>query len=244
MILFPAVDVRGDRLVRLREGRPGEEFSYDLSPGAWASSLVERGAEFLHVIDLGAAFGEEPSRKAVREILEKVSVPVQVGGGIRSGERIKELLAEGARRVIVSTRALKEESFLREAVEIAGPEGVVVALDFRDGVIRVGGWLEEFSGKPERIGEVLRSVGIERILVTAIDRDGTFSGPDIALWRRVSEAVGLSVIGAGGIGTLEDLRRTARESFPALEGVVVGRALVEGKFTLEEAVSALGAGRK
>jgi phosphoribosylformimino-5-aminoimidazole carboxamide ribotide isomerase len=237
MHLFPAIDVRGNRLVRLREGNPGEEFSYDHSPAAWAQHLVEKGATFLHAIDLGAAFGEEPSTHSLRDVVSSVNVPIQVGGGIRSLERVRELRDLGAHRLILSTRALQDQAFLRDAVALAGPAGIVIALDFRGSRVGVKGWQEEQDVDLAALGEQFRSLGLQLLLVTAIERDGTFEGPDIALWRTVADATGMSVMGAGGIGDLDHLKRVREERFPSLAGVVVGRALVEGHFSVEDALA-------
>jgi phosphoribosylformimino-5-aminoimidazole carboxamide ribotide isomerase len=240
MQLFPAIDLRGDRLVRLREGKPGEEFSYDLTPVAWAERLVASGASYLHVIDLGAAFGEAASTASLRDVLSSVAVPTQVGGGIRTLDRVRELLDLGATRLIMSTKALQDHTFLCEAVGLAGPAGVVVALDFRGGKVGVQGWQEERDVHLARLGERFRALGLELLLVTAIERDGTFEGPDVGLWRTVAAQTGMRVMGAGGIGDVTHLERIAQERFPALAGVVVGRALVEGHFSLEEALEAFG----
>jgi phosphoribosylformimino-5-aminoimidazole carboxamide ribotide isomerase len=239
MILFPAVDVRQDRLVRLREGNPDEEFSYRLSPLAWAEALVEAGATFLHMIDLGAAFGEAPSTESVRAVVRNARVPVQVGGGIRTLDRVGELIDLGAHRLIMSTRALQDPSFLEAAVARAGADAIVIALDFRGARIGIEGWRDAIERDLREAGERFRALGLGRLLVTAIERDGTFEGPDVELWRRVAAQTGMRVMGAGGIGSLDDIRRAVRHRFPELEGVVIGRALVEGRLSLPDALRLL-----
>jgi phosphoribosylformimino-5-aminoimidazole carboxamide ribotide isomerase len=239
VILFPAADIRGGRLVRLREGKPGEEFSYEQTPRAWVEGLVAGGASFVHVIDLGAAFGEPPSLETVREVVAAAGVPAQVGGGIRTVDRVRELLEAGARRLIMSTRALEDAAFLRTAVRAAGADRIVVALDFRGGRVGIRGWQEERDVDLASLGRSLRELGLGVLLVTAIERDGTFEGPDVGLWRRVAAETGMAVVGAGGIGSLDDLRRVRAQRFTALEGVVTGRALVEGRFSLGDALAAI-----
>jgi phosphoribosylformimino-5-aminoimidazole carboxamide ribotide isomerase len=141
--------------------------------------------------------------------------------------------------LILSTRALQDQAFLCDAVALAGPEGIVVALDFRGSKVGVKGWQEEQDVDLAALGEQFRSLGLRLLLVTAIERDGTFEGPDITLWRTVAEATGMAVMGAGGIGDLGHLKRVKQERFPSLEGVVVGRALVEGHFSVEDALAAV-----
>jgi len=230
-------------VVRLRRGSPDEEFSYGDDPRRYALRLVEEGARLLHVIDLGAALGESPSNLSIKSILEAVSVPVQVGGGVRSLRRMQELLDWGARRVLLGTKALTDPNFLEEALKRVDPKRLVVALDFREGKLRISGWKESIETDLVSLGARLRSLGLERVLVTAIERDGTFEGPDIELWRLTAEQTKLSVIGAGGIGSLEHLKIIAQRKFEGLEAVVAGRAVAEGAFTVSEAIGVLGGGR-
>ncbi|HAK93434.1 MAG TPA: 1-(5-phosphoribosyl)-5-((5-phosphoribosylamino)methylideneamino)imidazole-4-carboxamide isomerase [Planctomycetes bacterium] len=229
MRFIPGIDLRGGRMIRLLRGELAREFDYEPSPVEYAAALVEAGARYLHVIDLGAAFQEPPSTAAIRAIVARAGVPVQVGGGIRSEERLKEVLDAGADRVMLGTRALADPEFLERAAAIAGPARVMPGLDFKGGKLAVDAWRTTIDADPAALGARFRAQGLERLLVTAIDRDGTFLGPDVELWRAAAAMTGMRVIGAGGIGSMQDLEKIIAADIPGLEGVVAGRALLEGR---------------
>lgn len=234
--IFPAIDLRGGRCVRLVEGRRDAEIHYGDDPVAVALDWVEQGAECLHIIDLGAAFGEADSAGVILEIASQVDVPVQTGGGIRDGGAVSRFLDGGVARVLLGTRAFRDPDFLAREVERYGENRVVACLDTRDGQVQISGWEEE-SGLDLAAGiDLVRGAGVRRLLVTATDRDGTLSGPRIELIERVLAEGDMRVIAAGGIGSLEDVDSLLRLSHPLLEGVVVGRALYEGKVRLADAV--------
>ena len=229
MRLIPGIDLRGGRLVRLVRGELAEESVYEASPDRYAAMLVEAGARYLHVVDLGAAFGEPPSTAALRAIIARAGVPVQAGGGIRSEERLREVLDAGADRVLLGTRVLADPEFLERAVAIAGPARVMPGLDFKGGKLAVDAWRATIDAYPAALGARFRAQGLERILVTAIDRDGTLLGPDVELWRAAAAETRMRVVGAGGIGSMEDLEKIKAAAVPGLEGVVAGKALLEGR---------------
>lgn len=234
--IFPAIDLRRGRCVRLVRGARDAEIHYDDDPVKIARQWVDQGGECLHVIDLGSALGESDSVEAVLAITAAVDVPIQVGGGVRDEARLQRLLDGGVARVIVSTRAFRDPPFLRRAVEEHGPERIVVAMDCEGESLRIGGW-EEAS--PLSIGEALKRVegaDVRHLLVTATDRDGTFAGPRRDLVERVLEEYPGHVVAAGGIGSVEHIRSMLEIRHPRLEGVVVGRALYEGKVDLAEAL--------
>lgn len=234
--IFPAIDLRGGRCVRLVKGQRDEEIDYGGDPVAVARRWEELGAECLHVIDLGAAFGEPDSTEVVLEIARAVDVPVQTGGGIRDSERMLRLLDGGVARVILGTRAFRDPEFLAQAVEAHGRERVVVGLDCDGDRVKVAGWEEESPLDVLAGLSLVRGAGVRHLLVTAIDRDGTLSGAREDLLRRVLDTEGVRVVAAGGIGTLEHIREVLELRHPRLEGVVVGRALYEGTVELAEAV--------
>lgn len=236
-MLIPAIDLREGRVVRLLRGEPDKQFSYDRAAVDFAREFVDAGARYLHVIDLGAAFGSTPSTAEIRAIITCAGVPVQVGGGIRSVERVKELLDAGADRLIVGTRALTDEEFLQHAIDAAGPARIMLSLDMKGGKLGIDGWRTTIDFDGPKLGGALRARGIPRLLVTVIERDGTFLGPDLDTWEGVGRSTGMRVIGAGGIGSLRDLEKV-RDSRPGLlEGVVAGRALLEGRIPLREALA-------
>lgn len=231
MIVIPAVDLREGKVVRLRRGRLDETTVYSSDPVETARAFARDGASWVHVVDLDAAFEVGDNRAVIADIAQEAGVPVQVGGGLRSPSLIDEVLALGAARVLLGTEAIVDPAFLRACVE-KHADRVVVALDTDGEVVKVRGWTEP-AGAFDEVLERLVEAGVPRLLVTAIARDGTLEGPDLDLYRRVRARVDVPVLASGGVGALDDLRRLARVD---VEGVVVGKALYEGAFTLREAI--------
>jgi phosphoribosylformimino-5-aminoimidazole carboxamide ribotide isomerase len=226
-------------VVRLIRGRGEDEIDYGGAPAAAARQWAAKGAECLHVIDLGSALGEGDSVDAILEIAAAAALPIQVGGGIRDEARIERLLAGGVTRVILGTRALEDAEFLRRALARHGPERIVLALDLKDGRVKVSGWTADSSLDLAGGIAYAAEAGARQLLVTAIDRDGTLGGANLELVRStlaLAASRRLLVAAAGGIGALEDIRAVLELRSPALEGVVVGRALYEGKVALESAI--------
>lgn len=235
--IFPAIDIRGGRCVRLIRGAREAELRYDADPLEVAERWQEAGAECLHVIDLGAAFGEADSSDVVLEIAAKVDTPVQTGGGIREEAKIERMLDGGVGRVILGTRALRDAEFLRRAIARHGPETIVVALDCDGERVKVAGWEEESPLTIAGAIEASEESGADRFLVTATDRDGTFGGLRVDLVRRILESSKSRVVAAGGVGTIAHVEAALQLGHPRLEGVVIGRALYEGSVDLREAIA-------
>jgi phosphoribosylformimino-5-aminoimidazole carboxamide ribotide isomerase len=239
--VFPAIDLRRGRCVRLVRGKKDAEIVYASDPLAVARRWAEAGAECLHVIDLGAALGEADSAGVVLAIVKAVDLPVQAGGGLRAEERVAQLLDGGVARVLLSTRVLRDPAFLARMVDRHGPERVVVALDCEGERVKVAGWEEDSALDLDgALGQVCGQ-GVDQVLITATDRDGTLSGPRIDLVERALVVPRLRVVAAGGVGTLDDVAElihlgTRRPAGGRLEGVVVGRAFYEGAVELGEAV--------
>lgn len=234
MIVIPAIDLRGGRVVRLLRGRLREETVYGDDPEAVAARFVAEGATWLHVVDLDAALADRENRDAVRRLVESAGASVQVGGGLRTTEAVEDALASGAARVILSTEAVADPDFLETLVTQFG-DRVAVALDTDGRDVLVRGWTERAG----RLGEVLArldAAGAPRFLVTAVDRDGTLEGPDLALYRRIRSLTRRPVVASGGVATLEHLLALATTG---VESVVVGRALYEGTLSLRDALQAL-----
>ena len=247
MDLYCAVDVRGGRCVRLRQGDYGVETVYDDDPVARAVEMAEQGAGWIHVVDLdGARSGRPDNAGVVAAIAGAVSVPVQAGGGIRSAETAEAWFAAGVERVVLGTAALRDPDLVRD---LAGSRRVAVGLDARAGEVATDGWLQ---GSGQSVLDVARSFaadGVDAFVVTDISRDGTLEGPDLAGLASVLAAVPADVIASGGVGRLDDLRALAGlEDLGSgrgrrLSGAVVGTALYERRFTVAEAVATLaGAG--
>jgi phosphoribosylformimino-5-aminoimidazole carboxamide ribotide isomerase len=236
--LLVAIDLAGGRVVRLTRGEMHAQTVYGDDPAAVARGWQERGARWLHVVDLdGATTGTQANAAAVEEVLEAVSVPVQVAGGIRSPEAIARWATLGATRVCLGTRSL-DAGFLREALSAFG-DLLVASIDARAGEVQVAGWLEGSGARTEEVVARVAEAGVARLMFTAIDRDGTLEGPDFAAIERVLDVSPVPVIASGGVGTAEHLVRLAALAERGVEGVVVGKALYSGALGLEDALAAL-----
>ncbi len=237
--IYPALDLRGGRVVRLKQGRTSEQTVYSDNPAATALEWQQQGAAWLHVVDLDRAFGEpdESNRAAIAAILKAVSIPVQLGGGLRDAASIGAALELGARRVVVGTLAVEKPDEFAEIAARFGPEQVVVALDMQDGKVAVRGWQSVSNLDAATVGRSIHALGIERALVTDIRRDGMLTGIDIAPLVQLARATDLRVIASGGIATLDDLRALRHCTGDDIEGAIVGQALYAGAFTLREALA-------
>ena len=235
--MIPAVDVLDGRVVRLRQGRREAVTVYGEDPAAQLREWSAQGASLVHVVDLTGAFGGTWDRD-LWHMLGQTGLPFQAGGGIRSVEAAEATITAGARRVVVGSTAVWEPELLISILDTVGPERVVAAVDVREGRAVGSGWVDD--GKP--LAEMLAGLtdaGVVRALVTGIATDGALSGPAIDLFQRCAElAPGIKLIASGGVGSLEDLREL--RTLP-LDGVIVGRALYEGAFTVRGAVEALAA---
>jgi phosphoribosylformimino-5-aminoimidazole carboxamide ribotide isomerase len=245
VILYPAIDIRGGKAVRLLQGDYERETIYDADPVDAARRWAGEGAEFLHVVDLdGAKAGEPRNLDHVRRIAAAVGCPIQVGGGLRDADSVAAVLDAGAERVVIGTAALRDRKFL-DAVLAAHGERIVVSVDTRGGKVSLSGWTETSDiAAPDAVAD-LSDCGVQRFLCTAIEVDGTMEGPDIEQLNRIAAATDGAVLASGGVGELPHLERLAADTAPNVEGVIVGRALYERKFTVAAALAALerGSGR-
>ena len=228
MIVVPAIDLRGGRAVRLRRGNPAHQTVYSDDPVEVARGFEADGASLLHVVDLDAALGTGHNRGVVAAICQRVSVPVQTGGGLRSLHAVDAALEAGASRAVLGTVAAQDARFVREVVARHG-DRVVVALDVHDGKVMVRGW-QEAAGSLE---DVMARLEAPRFLVTSIAVDGTLEGPDFDLYRQVLALTDRPVLASGGVRGPSDLRGLVATG---VEGVVVGTALYEGTLTLRDAL--------
>jgi len=237
--LFPAIDLLDGRAVRLYQGDYDRGTVYSDDPVAQARVFAEAGARWIHVVDLDAARSGTPrNREVIAAITAAVDVPVQTGGGVRNEEAAEALFAVGVERVVIGTAALERPEFVRH---LASRHRVVVGLDARGREVAVRGW-EEGSGRDLLdVAAEFADAGVESLVVTEIGRDGTLEGPDLAGLAEVLSVTTLPVIASGGVGSLDDLHALAalRSAHRSLAGVIVGRALYEGAFTLDEALVAV-----
>jgi phosphoribosylformimino-5-aminoimidazole carboxamide ribotide isomerase len=233
MLILPALDVLDGRCVRLAEGKRERVTVEGGEPGEAAARFVTDGASYLHLVDLDGAFSGRPTPGLVERVATAAgSVPVQAGGGFRDDEAVEAGLAAGAARIMVGTAATSP----RELEGLAARFGsrLVVAIDARDGRVMAEGWTRESELEADELARRCGEAGVERLLVTSTRHDGSLAGPDLDLLQKVMRAARLPVLGAGGIGSLEDLRRL-REI--GCEGAVVGSALWLGRFSLAEALA-------
>ncbi len=239
MIVIPAVDVRGGRCVRLREGRADAETVFSDDPVAMARRWAGLGAERLHVVDLDGAFAGAPRQtKLITEIVAAVApVEVEAGGGLRDLGAVAAVLAAGARWAVVGTRAALDPAFLRDVCR-AHPGRIVVAVDGRGARVAVKGWTEVSERTVVEVGERARDAGAAALLYTDVSRDGMESGPNVDDTAALARAVAMPVLASGGVAGLDDLRRLA--AVPGVTGAVVGRALYTGAIDLPAALAALG----
>jgi len=236
MIILPAIDIRGGRCVRLRQGRFEEETVFDEDPAAVARRFEAAGTEWLHVVDLdGAREGEPRNLDRVRAIREAVGLKMEVGGGIRSTEAVEKVFGAGVDRIIVGTRAVREPGWLKEVAE-KFPAQVALGLDARQGRVAVEGWKSPTERMAAEMLEAFAGLPLAAIIYTDIGRDGMMSGPNVAATTLVVAAARpIPVIASGGVTTVEDIRALAKAG---AAGAIVGRALYEGKLALEAALAA------
>jgi phosphoribosylformimino-5-aminoimidazole carboxamide ribotide isomerase len=239
MILLPAVDIRDGRAVRLRQGDFDDETVYADDPFEAARSFVEAGARFLHVVDLdGAREGEPVNLRHVERIATELDVPVELGGGLRSFASIRRALSAGAARVVLGTAAFTDPELLDEALS-AFTSRILVGVDVRGGKVAVAGWTRETQARGEDAIRRLQQQGATRFVYTNVDRDGMLEGPDLEEVKRVASAVRGRFLYSGGIGSIEDLAALRGLRLVNLAGVICGKALYEGRFTVRDGQAAV-----
>jgi phosphoribosylformimino-5-aminoimidazole carboxamide ribotide isomerase len=243
VILCPAIDIRRGRAVRLVQGDYSREVTFDSDPLDAAERWIAQGARALHVVDLdGARAGAPRNLEQVERIASTAAVPVQVGGGLRDADAVEAALATGAERVVLGTAAIAEPALVEALVREHGGSRIVVAADSRRGRVAVHGWERESElGAAELVAE-LGDRGVGTFLFTPVEIDGTLGGPAVEELAAVAEAAreaGAALLYSGGVAGVEDLRTLAGLGLAALEGVIVGRALYEGRFTVAEGQAAL-----
>lgn len=239
MILYPAIDIQGGECVRLKRGDFAEVTVFSTDPVARAKMWEQEGAEALHVVDLdGAREGRLVNLALVEDIAETVSIPVQYGGGIRRIEDLNMLASGGISRVIIGTAAVTDQEFLAQAVKLL-KNRLVVSIDAERGWVATHGWQERSTVGAVKFAGFLKQEGIEHVLYTDIDRDGMLMGMNLVAIEELADEVEIDIIASGGISSLDDLVRLEALNQPNLSGVIVGRALYEGRFTINQAKKVL-----
>jgi phosphoribosylformimino-5-aminoimidazole carboxamide ribotide isomerase len=240
MNIYPAIDLRSGKVVRLKYGDPNQQTTYSDDPIETAQRWAEAGAAWIHVVNLDGAFGDEAGAAINRSLLQSLTAVgprVQFGGGLRSIIDIEAALSRGATRVVVGTLAIEQPGVLREAVERFGPDRVVVGLDAQGGRVKTRGWQDDGGSDVITIGRQIRSVGVNLVVHTDIGRDGDLSGVNGEASVELARETGLQVIASGGVSSIEDVLRLKHQV--DIEGVIIGRALYTGAIDLRELFSRL-----
>lgn len=237
MLIIPAIDIKDGRCVRLFQGDMDRETVYYENPLKAAQQWVGQGAEVLHVVDLnGAVEGRPIHKQEVADICAGIDIPVQLGGGIRSMESVDEAIKTGVERVIIGTAAYDDRDFLQAACK-RWPGKIIVGIDARGGRVALRGWKENTSMDAVELAKRCQKDGASRIIHTDITRDGTQSGVNIEETRRLAQTVKIPVLASGGVASLDDILRLRELEGDGVEGVIVGRALYVGAFSLQEALA-------
>lgn len=239
--LFPAIDLRRGRCVRLEQGLAERETAYSSDPFQIASDFAAQGAQWLHIVDLDAAFGEGSNQTLIRELAETVPLAIQSGGGLRSEDDLARVLDGPVRRAVIGTAAIENPALVELAVERWGAERVAVGLDARGLRPATRGWREESGEDLFSLASSLTARGVRTLIYTDIDRDGMLSGPNVATSAQLSRESGAEVIVSGGVGGPRDLEAIARagREHPGITGVIVGKALYEGHLDVASALALL-----
>ena len=234
MQLYPAIDMKNGQCVRLRQGAFKDITIYSDAPEKVAAHWQEKGASFLHLVDLdGALAGYSVNEEVIRRIADTVSIPIEIGGGIRSKEAVERMLDLGVRRVIIGTKAAEHPEFLRDMVRTFGEEAIVAGVDAKDGMVAVEGWEKVSSLTARDLCLTMKEYGVRHIVYTDISRDGMLSGPNVEATRTLTEETGLDIIASGGVSCMEDLKCLHEAG---IRGAIIGKALYENRIDLAEAV--------
>ena len=236
MIIFPAIDIQKGQVVRLLQGKFDQVTTYAADPAAMARQWADRGAGWLHVIDLdGAKEGRVRNWDSLREITQTVNTPVQMGGGVRALDDIERLMEMGVRRVVLGTKAIEDRGFLKQVLR-RWPDRLAVSLDCINGRVAQRGWTSLTDWKGPDLARELEDLGLRYLIYTDIQRDGMLSGPNLDGLKEMLAATGMRLIASGGVSRLEDIRALKALEPQGLIGVITGKALYEGTLNLEEAL--------
>lgn len=239
MIIYPSIDVRGGKVVRLREGDPNRQTVFSDDPLAAAKDWIAQGAAWIHMVNLDGAFAAANNTGDILETVAKLDVKIQFAGGLRSLDDIARSFERGAARVILGTVAVQQPEIVSEAVQRWGADAVGVALDARDGRVTTHGWQQATALTPTEFGLQMAALGVQHALYTDVSRDGGLGGSNVEGTIALGKATGLQVIASGGVSTVEEIRTLAASG--AVAGAVIGMALYERKLSLGDALAAASA---
>lgn len=243
MILFPAIDLKEGLCVRLVQGDMAQATVFNDDPADQAATFQRQGFEWLHVVDLDGAFAGQPMNgAAVDAILERITIPVQLGGGIRDMRTVEAWLEKGVARVVIGTAAVRDPAFVREAARLH-PGRIAVGVDAKDGLVAVEGWAQTSTLTAEELGRRFEDAGVAAIVYTDIARDGVLKGLNIEMTLALARAVSIPVIASGGLASIADIERLLEPDCAALAGAISGRALYDGRIDPAEALARIRAAR-
>lgn len=236
MQLYPAIDLKDGKCVRLRQGEFKDITVYSEEPYKVAKYFEDMGASFIHLVDLdGALAGKAVNEDTIKKIVKEVTIPCELGGGIRTLEDIERVLSYGIYRVIIGTKAVNEPEFVKAAVEKFGAEHIVVGVDAKDGMVAIQGWEQVSSIKALDLCLKMKAYGVRTIVYTDIAKDGMLSGPNVAITKELTDKTGLNIVASGGMSSMQDL---ANLDEAGIKGAIIGKAVYENKINIEEAVHA------
>lgn len=241
MILFPAIDLKDGQCVRLKLGEMSAATVFNDDPGAQARAFEQQGFKYLHIVDLNGAFAGKPvNGDAVEGILKSISIPAQLGGGIRDLQTIEAWLAKGIRRVILGTIAVRDPALVREAAR-RFPGAVAVGIDAKGGKVAVEGWAETSELTAVDLAQRFEDAGVAAIIYTDIERDGVLKGLNLPATAALAKSTSIPVIASGGLASIDDIRELIKPEYAMLEGAISGRALYDGRIDAEAALKLLEA---
>lgn len=236
MILLPAIDLMSGEVVRLKQGKAEQKTVYSNDPAAFARRWEEEGGDYLHVVDLDAAFsGEQRNLEAVKAITSAISIPCELGGGMRSAEAIERAFDAGVSRIVIGTRAAESVDFVGEMVQRFGGERIAVGIDAKNGIVSVKGWTELSTRSALDLALEVEAVGAGTIIYTDIATDGMLQGPNFAELEKMLGALKCQLIASGGVSSADDVRKLGE--MPGLYGCIIGKAIYDGAVNLREVAS-------
>ncbi|MCB9771999.1 MAG: 1-(5-phosphoribosyl)-5-[(5-phosphoribosylamino)methylideneamino]imidazole-4-carboxamide isomerase [Candidatus Omnitrophica bacterium] len=237
MIIFPAIDIKDGKVVRLRQGEFSDVTEYSLDPLNVAQKWVDAGAQWIHIVDLdGALHGEMKNFEIIAKIAKEISIPIEMGGGVRGEDEIIKLIDAGVKRVILGTRVVQDRTFLRKIIEKFGDK-IAVSLDCKDGKVTQKGWTETTKVKGTDFAKELENLGLQCLIYTDIKRDGMLTGPNWEALSEILNTVTVPVIASGGISNIADIKKLLTIQPRKVLGVITGKAIYEGKLDLKEAIT-------
>lgn len=238
MQLYPAIDMKNGQCVRLKQGAFKEITVYSDTPEKVAAYWESCGATYLHLVDLdGALAGYSVNEEVIRRIVNTVSIPIEIGGGIRSARAVESMLKLGVARVIIGTKAVENPEFIRDMVRQFGTGRIVVGVDAKDGMVAIEGWEKVSTVTASELCGQMKAYGVSHIVYTDISRDGMLTGPNVEATKKLTSDTGMDIIASGGMSSMDDLRRLYEAG---VKGAIIGKALYENRIDLKEAVAEFG----